>query len=327
MKSLFLILIIIFLFGQSGQAQELPSFQPVFNLTANPSIPKPNDLVTVRATVFSLDPRGANFSWILNGLPDRQSSGLNKNTYQFKTGPRGTIYNLALTVTFKDGITLSDSISFTVSGADFTWQAKTYAPVDFPGKLLAAPNSEITVSVNPEFFSPGSRSLLNPKNLAYSWIRNGENQTASSGVGKATFTFITRKFSGEKEEISVEILTSQNRVLNAGILIPIADPEIVFNVKNKSNNIYYNQTPRLYLNTADKIEIKALSYFLATPSNQIRWQWFENDEEINNPRNDSRLDLKFKNDIILPFSTLIKAVIPLSIGQKIENFIQINVVQ
>lgn len=305
-------------------AQEIPVFNAVFNLTADPLIPKPGSLVTVRADLLNVSGQPADFRWSLNGVFDAKSSGLNKNAFQFKAGPLGSIYTARVTITLPGGQTLSDSMNFTVSDIDLTWQAKTQAPVDFFGKLLPSQNSTIVVSANPQFFSQGSTGLINPRNLVYNWSRGGALDSANSGLGRSTFIFKTSNDAGENEEIHLEIL-GQSRTLTADTLIPVVSPEIVLNAKNKEANSYLASTQALFLQTSDQVEIDAKPYFFANPLNQIQWQWFSDNIEIQNSKNESTISLNLKDINSFPFLSTIRVLGSYNSSRPIGNSIQINV--
>jgi len=153
------------------------------DLALNPKYPQPNQNVTATLTSYSYDLNGATITWYINGKEVTAGKAIKSVT--FTTG------NLGTATTVKAIIAVGGSIqekTITVNPADITllWQANTYTPPFYKGKALNSYQSVLTYVAVPQLYKNGQ--LVNPKNLVYTWSKNGTVLGDASGLGQQTFT-------------------------------------------------------------------------------------------------------------------------------------------
>lgn len=153
------------------------------DLALNPKYPQPNQNVTATLSSYSYDLNGATITWYINGKEQARGKAIKSLT--FTTGALGTGTIIKATI-FVDGATQVKTL--TVNPADITllWQAHTYTPPFYKGKALNSYQSVLTYVAIPQMYKNGQ--VVNPKNLVYTWSKNGTVLGDNSGLGQQTLT-------------------------------------------------------------------------------------------------------------------------------------------
>ena len=110
---------------------------------------------------------------------------------------------------------------------DILWQADTYTPPFYQGKVLWSKQSTITFVAIPD-------KLGSPRSLVYRWIRNGTVLGSLSGPGKNSLT-LTDSILSKAQNIKVEIVSEDD--YESPIL---AETSIVVSPVNSSLIVYEN---------------------------------------------------------------------------------------
>ncbi len=120
-----------------------------------------------------------------------------------------------------------------------SWQANSYVPYFYQGKVLPTNNSEVTTSF--ELLSDGKVSDISRKNIR--WYL--DNQLYKSGVGLKNISFIVDQFKRDDYQLKVSV-----DGVDYPAVIPVASPEVVI------DNPYYNNSVKPGINL-----FRALYYF------------------------------------------------------------------
>lgn len=147
-----------------------------------------------------------------------------------------------------------------------SWQANSYTPYFYQGKVLPTNNSEVAASF--ELLSDGKVSDISRKNIR--WYL--DNQLYKSGTGLKTISFVVDQF--KRDDYLVKISVDG---VDYPAVIPVASPEVVI------DNPYYNNSVRPGTNL-----FRALYYFFNIKNiRELAHTWTANgiatQSRVNNP--------------------------------------------
>lgn len=291
---------------------ELPnigSIKPAIILNSDPITPLPNSTVAITASLSGpTGASGANYVWFLNGVRQASASGLNKNTFVFRTGAIGTTYRINVSVTIPSGENLSDTINLTASDVDLTWIANSRAPIFYRAKLMPTQNSLVTISALPFIYRPGTKNLINSSNLIYNWKINNKMDVENSGVNKSSYFLRVNNFPGNSYLILLEVKTEDNVVsLSKDILIPVARPQVLLRFSDPKTNLPFGATLKNLTVKPTNFSFIAEAYFFTAPAKTLKWQWFINNTEVSGGNEKPWLaTLNLSNNFLGQLSTQIK---------------------
>lgn len=120
-----------------------------------------------------------------------------------------------------------------------SWQANSYAPYGYQGKVLPTNNSEVAASF--ELLSDGKVSDISRKNIR--WYL--DNQLYKSGVGLKNISFTAGQFKRDDYQLKISV-----DGVDYPATIPVASPEVVI------DNPYFNNSVKPGINL-----FRALYYF------------------------------------------------------------------
>jgi len=263
---------------------EMPNLnmKPTLTLTVDPQTPLPNSIISVIANLSAItNVNNSNFSWFINGVAQKEKSGVNKNIFTFQVGSLGTVYKIGINILTPGGDNISDSISFTVSDFDLTWDANSQAPAPYKGKLLPTQNSVVGVSALPFVYQPGTKALISSANLAYNWYIDDKFSTGKSGLGKSNLIITMNNYAGGSKSIRLEIKTSDGGAsLSKGIDVPIAKPQVFVYIVDSKTGFPYGSALKNLIVSPISLNFIAQNYFFnATPDN-LRWRWLIDGKEV-----------------------------------------------
>ena len=265
-------------------ANQLPNLnmRPILTMTAEPTTPSPNSILNITANLYGITTvNNSNFTWFVNDIKQKDSSGLNKNTFLLRTGNIGTIYKITVNIATPGGDSLSDSMLFTVSDFDLTWSASSRAPASYKGKILPTKNSAVKIMALPMVYWPGTKTLIGGNDLIFNWTVDDKFQSAKSGAGKSSLAFTIPDFVGANKSVLLNIKTVDGAVsLNKSVEIPVVRPQTVIRwVDPKTEAPYGGALKNLSVKLPVSLNFIAQNYFFNAPPDGLRWQWFVNGEE------------------------------------------------
>ncbi len=287
MKYAFLLLI-IFIFSLISvspiYAQFTSPLAPSLSVTFTPENPGPNTEVTATAESFSTNINAAQVSWRVNGVS--KSSGKGQKTFTFTTGNPGETTNVSVSVQTAEGESVNQSFSFKGSSVDVVWQVKTYTPPFFKGKALFSHQSIVTFIAIPHI-SASNGQEVNPKNLTYTWTKNGTVLGDFSGYGKNTYSMQGSVVS-RPIEMKVEV-TSGNGDVSVGkaVVTPI-EPEISLYTKNPLYGIQFQTALTNQVTLPGKeMQVVAVPFFFSGLTNRgqnLSYSWSINGTPIDSDK-------------------------------------------
>lgn len=144
-----------------------------------------------------------------------------------------------------------------------SWQAQSYAPSWYQGKIF--PSRGSPVKINFELIDNGK--IVDVGGLAVRWYVNGKlvkNET--NGLGLKSLVFGTPDYGGTETEVRISIPDYNGFSLNNTVRIPVKNPEAVIDAKtlNREAQIGDNM-------------FTALPFFFNVPGlNNLSFDWFAN---------------------------------------------------
>ncbi len=243
-------------------AQTIPGIAEPVTFDITPEYPKPNETVTVSTQSFSTDLDKAVYKWSLNGKLYAQGTGM--KSISIKTGKAGSLTVVSVEVSTADFGVIKNDIAFRPADVTLLWQSDTYVPPFYEGKALHSYNGQFKVTAIPEFFdSTGKR--INPKNLVYTWKKNGNVQGDMSGFGKDSFVTSQTSYLREGEDISVDVSSpKENLAGSASMTVTPTLPQIVFYEDSPLYGILYEHSLRNSLNLySEEITLRAEPFYMS----------------------------------------------------------------
>lgn len=207
-------------------AQTVPGISDPVTFSVIPEFPKPNQTVYISAQSYSTDLDKAVFKWRVDGKAYAEGVGLRE--ISVKTGKTGTLTAVTVEVSTADFGVIRNDLAFRPADVTLLWQSDTYVPPFYEGKALHSFNGSFKVTAIPEFFDATGKRI-SPKDLVYTWKKNGQVQGDASGFGKDSFVGSQTSYLREGEEISVEVSSPKESLAGtASVTLAPRVPEIVF---------------------------------------------------------------------------------------------------
>lgn len=246
-----------------------------------PETPAPNESVTVSVVSYITDINSADITWILNGQTSKSGKGL--KTYTFNAGADNTTTVLTIRVKTGDGQTIENTLRIKPTSVDLVWQSESYTPPFYKGKALFSFQNKITFIALPHLRN-SSGAEISPKNLIYTWKKNGSVQQNDSGFGKNTFT-VQPSVIARQLDISVEV-TSQDSS-SRGFAMISANPTDPFILFYKKSPVYGIEFQKALSGTEDlkdnrEITVVGIPFFFGVtePWQNLSYKWAINGKQI-----------------------------------------------
>ncbi len=284
----------LFSFASFAHAQTVPGITDPITFQVVPNYPQPNETIYITAQSFSTDLDKAVFKWLINGKVYAQGVGLKK--ISLPSGKPGTLTTLAVEVSTSDFGVIRESLTFRPAEVTLVWQSDTYVPPFYKGKGLHAFNGQFKVTAIPEFLdSTGKR--INPKDLIYTWKKNGDVDGDASGFGKDFFVTSQTSYLRDGEDISVNVSSPKDDLTgSAAVTVSPAVPEVVFYEDSPLYGIVYEKALQDRYNlTSDEITLRAELFNVSTPdplASNITYDWTLNDATVSDFKNQNEITLR-----------------------------------
>ena len=292
---------------------QLPNLnmKPSLSLTVDTQTPLPGAFIIATANLLGMtNVNNSNYTWFLNGVKQKEASGLNKNIFTFQVGNLGAVYKIGVGILMPNGDNLSDSISVTVSDFDLTWSASSQAPASYKGKLLPTQNSIIGVSALSSVYRPGAKTLINSDNLIFNWTVDDKFSASRSGLGKSDLVLAINDYAGASKSIRLEIKTPDNAVsISKGIEIPIVRPQVFIRLADSKTGFPYGVALKNLTVAPISLNFVAQNYFFNAQSSGLKWQWLIDNKEVAGGGEKPWLASLNISNIKQSFSTRIQAIV------------------
>lgn len=190
-----------FLVGISADQLSAQSLVQV-SVTTSPTLPQPNEEVSIRARSFSTDFNKAQITWYLNGVLIKE--GLGEDEFSFTLGDAGEIALVDVAIQTQEGRNIQRNVLINPAEVDLIWEAKNSSvPPFYQGKALFPREGELRVVAMPNVYNLNGEQVSS-NNLVYRWRVNGQNRSSESGVGKNSLT-LTGPRLDQPINVSVEV--------------------------------------------------------------------------------------------------------------------------
>lgn len=209
-----------------ANAQSVPGISDPVTFRMIPQYPNPQERVDLTAQSFSTDLNKATFRWYVNNKLFTEGVGV-KNV-SITSGKAGTFTSVRVEIATSDFGIITNEFAFRPAEVILLWEADTYTPPFYQGKALHSFGGAFKVTALPEFYSANGKRI-NPKDLIYTWKKNGEVQGDASGFAKDSYITSQTSYLRDGEEISVEVSSpKENYAGSASVTIKPSVPEAVF---------------------------------------------------------------------------------------------------
>lgn len=289
LKKIFIILILTFFIGNTSYAQ-ISSGD--VSLITNPKYPKAGDKVTAKIESYTVNLDKSYIVWKLND--EVRLNGIGKKSFSFTLGETSSQNDLSVSIESLDGKTITKSQNIIGADIDLLWEAtNSYVPPFYKGKALFSREGEIKVTAMPSVNFNGNQ--VSPNTLSYTWEKDGNGDVKSSGFGKNFFSY-KNSFLDKTNEIRVTVSDINNNVrLSESLLITPTEPKILFYKKEGEDTKINQSIKNNFFIEKEGATFVALPYFF-TPkninSNDLRINWFVNNEQILNTVGKNQLFIK-----------------------------------
>lgn len=275
-------------------AQSIPGIQNPLVVSVIPNEPRSNEAVFIRLQSFSMDLDRSLVTWYVDGVS--VSSGVGLKDFSVKAGGLGSTKIIDVTVAPANGGSFTETITIRPADVGLVWESDTYSPPFYKGKALHSYNGSFRVIAVPEMFT-STGIKIDPKDLIYTWKKNGEVEGSASGYGKNVYIGLQTSYLREGEDISVEVSAPRDNVVAANsILITPTVPNVILYEKSPLYGIVYEKAlqNRTELKN-EEITIIAEPFFFSVPRRNtanLTYAWSLNDSALTDFANKSSLTLR-----------------------------------
>lgn len=287
---LFLVLSIL-LMGTNISYAQVRDTDIVLNIY--PQNPKPNQDVTATLASYSTDLDKAHISWSINN--QEKSQGIGKKTFYFSTDNTSSPINLTATINTFDGQSLKKTILITPSNIDILWEATdSYVPPFYKGKTLVSKQGDFKVVAIPNIINKSGR--INSNNLSYTWSKDGDIQTDSSGWGKDSFTF-SNSYLDKNNTVEVRVSDISGGSSTSGsIQLQTSNPEIFFYKKDLTLGTLWENAIGDGFKVGGSGETVVVEPYFFSPqdisASELTFDWSINGDRIQTPNPKNELSVK-----------------------------------
>ncbi|MBP6856731.1 MAG: hypothetical protein KBC42_03290 [Candidatus Pacebacteria bacterium] len=256
----------------------------------SPSIPGPNESVTITLQTFAFDLNKANVSWTINGklTPSTEFGG---KSIKFTTGNVGTTTSVVAEIKGDSFDTITKNILIRPAEIDLLWEVTdSYTPPFYKGKALPSSESTIRIVAFPNIKTPNGTKLKS-SDFVFNWKRNFNSVQASSGYGKDVFE-VKHNYLNKDETVSLVVSgISLPTGADAQLTLVPGNPKILFYEQNPLyGTLYQKELGQVFSMNTDETAIVAEPYFFS-PKNvlysDVAFKWNINGASVANqsPKN------------------------------------------
>lgn len=281
----------LFAIAPLAHAQDVIGLERSLDLTLSPEYPAPGDIVSLSIQTFALDLNRSEIIWYANDKEIARGAGLVETTVP--AGAGGTETVIRVVAEDEEGLLGSASATIRPSEVDLLWEASSYAPPFYKGRILPGSDSPVRFQALARFRT-ASGTLLPESSIVYTWYRN--DAIAVSGRGKSAVTLPGPGLFGT-DTIRVSA-TSADGSFNGAASTRVAstDPFAVLYENHPLFGILYHRSLESGANTLEtEQKVTAVPYFsniLSPMDPALLYEWDVNGERIQpNPQEPQTLTI------------------------------------
>ncbi|MEK7481854.1 MAG: hypothetical protein AAB607_00600 [Patescibacteria group bacterium] len=177
-----------------------------------------------------------------------------------------------------------------------SWQANSYAPSWYSGKILPTRGSLIKISF--ELVDNGKIADLSKKKVRW-YVNDKLVQNESKGLGLKFYSFIADDYPGQETEIRITIVDYKDEILDKIVRIPIVFAEAAID----------SPYPNAEINTGKNSFLVYPFFFNIRDLNNISFEWLVDNQPAESGENSQSLELNIESAAPSGFEIDIKATI------------------
>ena len=177
-----------------------------------------------------------------------------------------------------------------------SWQANSYAPSWYSGKILPTRGSLIKISF--ELVDNGKIADLSKKKVRW-YVNDKLVQNESKGLGLKFYSFIADDYPGQETEIRITIVDYKDEILDKIVRIPIVSAEAAID----------SPYPNAEINTEKNSFLVYPFFFNIRDLNNISFEWLVDNQPAESGENSQSLELNIESAAPSGFEIDIKATI------------------
>ena len=290
---IFFLSFLFFALSPSLHAQ-IPLGSGGVSISLVPENPKPNQSVVVKTQSFSTNLDNATFKWSVNGKVVAEGVGMKH--LEKKKKKSGSVTSIQVEINTQNLGVIRDSITFRPTEVTLIWESDGYIPPFYKGRSFYTLGGALKVVAIPEFFSSQGKRM-NPKDLVYTWKKNGEVVASASGYGKDFFISDKTSYLREGNDISVEVSSPRENITgSASVIVEPQQLEILMYEKSPLYGILFNKTlPSSFSLTNEEITLYATPFFFSTQTQslgELSFEWTMNNNPIRSAAGSNELTLR-----------------------------------
>lgn len=264
----------------AGSMNSLANFISIGTTPANPGA---NQNITVYVESDSTDLDAAAISWSVDG--NVEASGVGKTNFAFTTGGTGSKNIVTAHIITSDGQIIDKTIQIAPAEVDLVWEADSYTPPFYRGKALYPPQGDLNIVALTGFVGPDGNAIP-PGDLLFTWKKDYEVQSDSSGLGKDTLSIPGSIFT-QPMFIQVAVSTADNSLQGEGeVTVSPQDPFVLFYEDDPLSGIKFEKALGEETTAPDEqAKIVAVPYFFNEADLQLgnlSFDWNMNGSPVGN---------------------------------------------
>ena len=271
------------LLSPAGSAYAQLGFAESLTLSVTPQYAAPGETVHISAESLLLDLDAGNLTWYVNGF--QRASGPGLLQIDVTAGPTGSETPVRVVFT-QEGIEVASAEVFTrPTELDLLWESDSYTPPFFRGRALPSAGTNLRMEVRPRFKRVDG-SFVSPRDIVFTWRRNGYVIASASGRGKSQATISSPPLFGT-DTISVDARSVDGTLEgSASVRIPSTEPILALYENHPIFGILYHRALGAQSTLPEEeTSFAAVPYFAeAVNLNNIGliWEWRVDGNAITN---------------------------------------------
>ncbi|HYC34599.1 MAG TPA: hypothetical protein VEC13_02600 [Candidatus Paceibacterota bacterium] len=255
---------------------QIPELEEQVSVIVEPTLPKPYEVVKIKAEAYGTDLSRAFITWKVNNVVKK--SGRGEQSFEINSGAPGTLQTITLDIQPSGGPLISKVITIKPQEVDVIWEARSYAPPFYKGKTLQGYMGDIVVVAIPNFYSAGRP--VNSHNPYFKWQLNGDLLSSDSGLGK-NFITMTGGILLQPQDIQVSVTDDDFNKSERFMTIEPEESFVLFYRNSPLYGIMFNQAIAGYTLKSPEISLTAIPYFFESSSRssgKLEYEWRVNGE-------------------------------------------------
>lgn len=254
-------------------------FERELNLTLSPEYPAPGETVRLSIQTYALDLNRSNVVWYANDKEIARGAGLTEASVV--AGESGFETRILVIAEDDEGITAGASAVIRPAEIDLLWEAESYAPPFYEGRVLPGTNSPIHAQAVARFKTPNGQTIAD-SDIVYTWYRN--DAVAGAGRGKSSVTLPGPALFGSDTIRVAAVSVDETVSSEASTRISSVDPFITLYENHPLFGVLYHRSLEPGATTMEtEQKVTAVPYFAGIRSprdSQLAYEWSVNETRI-----------------------------------------------